>query len=51
MRATLSPAFTSSKIKIMFELMMKVGDQLIDHLRKELAEKGSCERMLKRWLV
>nr|AVL92877.1 CYP450 [Locusta migratoria] len=40
MRATLSPAFTSMKMKNMFVLMTEIGQQLVDYLSKETAK---CE--------
>nr|ULR85618.1 cytochrome P450 [Spodoptera frugiperda] len=36
MRSTLSPAFTSSKIRLMVPFMVEVGDQMIRSLRKEI---------------
>nr|ADP55210.1 cytochrome P450 [Spodoptera exigua]ASO98013.1 cytochrome p450 CYP9A11 [Spodoptera exigua]QIC54203.1 cytochrome P450 9A11 [Spodoptera exigua]QIC54204.1 cytochrome P450 9A11 [Spodoptera exigua] len=40
MRSTLSPAFTSSKIRLMVPFMVEVGDQMIQSLNKEI-EKSS----------
>nr|AVL92874.1 CYP450 [Locusta migratoria] len=37
MRTTLSPAFTSMKMKNMFVLMTEIGQQMIDYLWKETA--------------
>nr|AFP20595.1 cytochrome CYP9A51 [Spodoptera littoralis] len=36
MRSTLSPAFTSSKIRLMVPFMVEVGDQMIDSLKKRI---------------
>nr|AVL92872.1 CYP450 [Locusta migratoria] len=42
MRTTLSPAFTTSKIKNMFVLMTEIGQQMVTHLSERIAEhKGS----------
>ncbi|CAH0723083.1 unnamed protein product, partial [Brenthis ino] len=38
MRSTLSPAFTSSKIKLMVPFMEEVGDQMIRALKKKITE-------------
>ncbi|XP_026324948.1 uncharacterized protein LOC113233928 [Hyposmocoma kahamanoa] len=38
MRSTLSPAFTSSKMKMMLPLMVEVGDQMILSLEKKIQE-------------
>ncbi|XP_049776099.1 cytochrome P450 9e2-like [Schistocerca cancellata] len=38
MRATLSPAFTSMKMKNMFVLMTEIGQQLVDYLLKETGD-------------
>ncbi|XP_026318091.1 cytochrome P450 9e2-like [Hyposmocoma kahamanoa] len=38
MRSTLSPAFTSSKMKLMLPLMVEVGDQTIHLLKKKIKE-------------
>lgn len=38
MRSTLSPAFTSSKIRVMVPFMVEVGDQMIAVLKQKLAE-------------
>ncbi|XP_073945700.1 cytochrome P450 9e2-like [Choristoneura fumiferana] len=40
MRSTLSPAFTSSKMKHMLPLMAEVGDQMISSLKTKLRESG-----------
>ncbi|CAG5032386.1 unnamed protein product [Parnassius apollo] len=40
MRSTLSPAFTSSKIRLMVPLMVEVGDQMIKALMKKIEESG-----------
>lgn len=41
MRSTLSPAFTSSKIRLMVPFMVEVGDQMIASLKKKMKEQGS----------
>ncbi|KAJ2939817.1 hypothetical protein O0L34_g18011 [Tuta absoluta] len=41
MRSTLSPAFTSSKIRLMVPFMVNVGDQMILNLKKEMKESGA----------
>ncbi|KAK7863032.1 hypothetical protein R5R35_010775 [Gryllus longicercus] len=38
MRATLSPAFTTSKIKGMFPLISECGEQMVRHLRQKYAD-------------
>ncbi|XP_028160700.1 cytochrome P450 9e2-like [Ostrinia furnacalis] len=38
MRSTLSPAFTSSKMRLMVPFMVEVGDQMIDSLQKKIEE-------------
>ncbi|CAH0723078.1 unnamed protein product, partial [Brenthis ino] len=38
MRSTLSPAFTSSKIKLMVPFMEEVGDQMVRALKKKINE-------------
>nr|ATP15899.1 cytochrome P450 [Spodoptera exigua] len=38
MRSTLSPAFTSSKIRLMVPFMVEVGDQMIESLKKRLKD-------------
>ncbi|XP_059612487.1 probable cytochrome P450 9f2 [Phlebotomus argentipes] len=40
MRATLSPAFTGSKMRLMCELIVEIGEQMVEYLRKEAKEKG-----------
>lgn len=40
MRSTLSPAFTSSKMKLMVPFMVEVGDQMIRVLKKKLEDSG-----------
>uniref|UniRef100_A0A2A4JJD6 unspecific monooxygenase n=1 Tax=Heliothis virescens TaxID=7102 RepID=A0A2A4JJD6_HELVI len=40
MRSTLSPAFTSSKMKSMVPFMMEVSEQMINFLKKEIKESG-----------
>ncbi|XP_026318084.1 cytochrome P450 9e2-like [Hyposmocoma kahamanoa] len=43
MRSTLSPAFTSSKMKMMLPLMVEVGDQMILSLKTKIKEsKQGC---------
>nr|QPF77610.1 cytochrome P450 monooxygenase CYP9A151 [Ostrinia furnacalis] len=41
MRATLSPAFTSSKIRLMIPFMVEVGNQMISSLKKQIQESGT----------
>uniref|UniRef100_A0A2M3Z6X2 Putative cytochrome n=1 Tax=Anopheles braziliensis TaxID=58242 RepID=A0A2M3Z6X2_9DIPT len=38
MRATLSPAFTGSKMRIMFELIAECGQSMVEHFRAEEAK-------------
>ncbi|KAJ8729799.1 hypothetical protein PYW07_016837 [Mythimna separata] len=38
MRSTLSPAFTSSKIRLMIPFMVEVGDQMMRSLKKKIKE-------------
>ncbi|KAG6461830.1 hypothetical protein O3G_MSEX012870 [Manduca sexta] len=38
MRSTLSPAFTSSKIKLMIPFMVEVGEQMIQALKKKVTD-------------
>uniref|UniRef100_A0A1B0D3B4 Uncharacterized protein n=1 Tax=Phlebotomus papatasi TaxID=29031 RepID=A0A1B0D3B4_PHLPP len=40
MRATLSPAFTGSKMRLMFELVSECGKQMADFVMKETEAKG-----------
>ncbi|XP_045535829.1 cytochrome P450 9e2 [Papilio machaon] len=40
MRSTLSPAFTSTKIRLMVPLMVEVGDHMIRTLKKKIDESG-----------
>ncbi|KAK7863031.1 hypothetical protein R5R35_010774 [Gryllus longicercus] len=48
MRATLSPAFTTSKIKTMLSLISECAQQMTEHLRKKYAEsdEGSMNQPL-----
>nr|WNK22289.1 cytochrome P450 [Athetis lepigone] len=41
MRSTLSPAFTSSKIRVMVPFMVEVGDQMMSSLSKKIKESKS----------
>nr|AJN91176.1 cytochrome P450 monooxygenase CYP9A79 [Cnaphalocrocis medinalis] len=41
MRSTLSPAFTSSKIRLMIPFMVEVADQTIKSLEKQIKESGN----------
>jgi cytochrome P450 family 9 len=43
MRATLSPAFTGSKMRKMFELVSVCGQQLADYFREELAKLNGTQ--------
>ncbi|KAG6461828.1 cytochrome P450 9e2 [Manduca sexta] len=40
MRSTLSPAFTSSKMKLMVPFMVEVGEQMIQALKKKIKDSG-----------
>ncbi|XP_028036963.1 cytochrome P450 9e2-like [Bombyx mandarina] len=40
MRSTLSPAFTSSKMKLMMPLIVEVGEQMINALKKNIKNSG-----------
>ncbi|XP_055696959.1 probable cytochrome P450 9f2 [Phlebotomus papatasi] len=40
MRATLSPAFTGSKMRLMCELVVEIGEQMVEFIQKEAKEKG-----------
>ncbi|KAM3960574.1 cytochrome P450 9e2-like [Aphomia sociella] len=41
MRSTLSPAFTSSKMRFMMPFIVEVGNQMIEALKKKISESGS----------
>lgn len=41
MRATLSPAFTSSKMKGMFQFVTECGEDLMSHFDEELKKSQS----------
>ncbi|XP_049869418.1 uncharacterized protein LOC126369166 [Pectinophora gossypiella] len=41
MRSTLSPAFTSSKMKLMLPFMVEVGDQMVFNLKKSIKENNN----------
>lgn len=41
MRSTMSPAFTSSKIRHMVPFMVEVGNQMTTSLKKKMKEQGS----------
>ena len=43
MRSTLSPAFTSSKIKLMVPFMEDVGDQMIRTLKKKIKDSDCMD--------
>ncbi|XP_053682992.1 probable cytochrome P450 9f2 [Sabethes cyaneus] len=47
MRATLSPAFTGSKMRQMFQLMEECIQAMIRHLETDLKQKGSMEVEMK----
>lgn len=47
MRSTLSPAFTGSKMRLMFELIEEVCGQMMGHLRKEIDGKGLVDYEMK----
>ncbi|GAB0096684.1 hypothetical protein DMENIID0001_122270 [Sergentomyia squamirostris] len=40
MRATLSPAFTGSKMRQMCDFIVEIGEQMVNYLNKENKEKG-----------
>lgn len=40
MRSTLSPAFTSSKMKVMVPFMVEVGEQMNKALKKNIQDSG-----------
>ncbi|XP_059612484.1 cytochrome P450 9e2-like [Phlebotomus argentipes] len=40
MRATLSPAFTGSKMRLMCDFIVEIGEQMAEYLHKEAKEKG-----------
>uniref|UniRef100_A0A1L8E4F7 Putative cytochrome n=1 Tax=Nyssomyia neivai TaxID=330878 RepID=A0A1L8E4F7_9DIPT len=40
MRATLSPAFTGSKMRLMCDLIVEICEQMVDFLKDEVKEKG-----------
>ncbi|XP_059610586.1 probable cytochrome P450 9f2 [Phlebotomus argentipes] len=40
MRATLSPAFTGSKMRLMCDLIVEICEQMVDFLKTEVDEKG-----------
>uniref|UniRef100_A0A1E1WIT9 unspecific monooxygenase n=1 Tax=Pectinophora gossypiella TaxID=13191 RepID=A0A1E1WIT9_PECGO len=42
MRSTLSPAFTSSKMKLMLPFMMEVGDHMVLNLKKNIKESNTA---------
>ncbi|KAM3960575.1 cytochrome P450 9e2-like [Aphomia sociella] len=41
MRSTLSPAFTSSKMRFMMPFIVDVGNQMIEALKKKLSDSGN----------
>ncbi|XP_058837445.1 cytochrome P450 9e2-like isoform X2 [Topomyia yanbarensis] len=47
MRATLSPAFTGSKMRLMFELVVECCENMARHYREQLTDLGSAEYDLK----
>ncbi|XP_055679442.1 probable cytochrome P450 9f2 isoform X1 [Lutzomyia longipalpis] len=40
MRSTLSPAFTGSKMRLMCDLIVEIGQQMVEYLQRESKEKG-----------
>ncbi|KAH8316063.1 hypothetical protein KR074_011204 [Drosophila pseudoananassae] len=48
MRHTLSPCFTSGKLKAMYSTSEDIGDKMVAHLQKVLPEKGSQEVDMKK---
>ncbi|XP_062563368.1 probable cytochrome P450 9f2 isoform X1 [Armigeres subalbatus] len=47
MRATLSPAFTGSKMRAMFELIVTYSDRMVNILRGQASEKGFVDYEMK----
>jgi cytochrome P450 family 9 len=47
MRTTLSPVFTSSKMRTIFELMSKCGEKMVKHVRDEHQKNGRQELEMK----
>ncbi|XP_058462595.1 cytochrome P450 9e2-like [Malaya genurostris] len=47
MRATLSPAFTGSKMRLMFELVLECCENMVRHYRKQLTDSSSVEYDMK----
>ncbi|XP_026482128.1 cytochrome P450 9e2-like [Ctenocephalides felis] len=47
MRATLSPAFTGSKMRLMYEFIIECAQQLTDHLHEEVSKKGTLDLEIK----
>lgn len=47
MRATLSPAFTSAKMRTIFQLITECSQQFVDYFTKEIREKGKVEIEMK----
>ncbi|XP_058837438.1 cytochrome P450 9e2-like [Topomyia yanbarensis] len=43
MRTTLSPAFTGSKMRLMFELVLECCENMTRHYRKQLTDSGGFE--------
>lgn len=41
MRATMSPAFTSSKMRVMIPFMAEAGDNMINRIKKSIANSDS----------
>ncbi|XP_031627729.1 probable cytochrome P450 9f2 [Contarinia nasturtii] len=47
MRSTLSPIFTSSKLRHMFELVVECADEMIEYLRENLQQNNSAQLNIK----
>ncbi|XP_026482129.1 cytochrome P450 9e2-like [Ctenocephalides felis] len=47
MRSTLSPAFTGSKMRLMYEFIIECAEQLTDHSHEEVEKKGTLDLEVK----
>ncbi|XP_026482127.1 cytochrome P450 9e2-like [Ctenocephalides felis] len=47
MRATLSPAFTGSKMRLMFEFIVECAEQITHYLHQEVNKKGALDLEVK----
>uniref|UniRef100_A0A1L8E4L3 Putative cytochrome n=1 Tax=Nyssomyia neivai TaxID=330878 RepID=A0A1L8E4L3_9DIPT len=50
MRSTLSPAFTGSKMRLMCDLIVEIGEQMVEFLQKEAKDKGLQTHEMKQLL-